>query len=341
MLLRRARGDARGSALHSNIAPMSTLRRLLMIDDDGLRAVVSMTDAIRAVQTVLTTVDPERALARRIIDVANGQLLSMPAEVGGFVGHKLASVAPGNPERGLDRIQGVYTVLDADTLTPRALIDGTELTSIRTPAVSAAVVDLVAARDARRVVVFGSGPQAVRHVEALRCIRPIEQVLVVGRDRARAASAAEAMGAFGVEARVGSATAAALADIVVCATTAREPVLDDVRDDATVVAVGSHEPDARELPGALLGRSQVMVESRDVATSEAGDVVLAIEEGSLTADAIVPMHEIAAGRVAPATDRPRIVKTCGMGWQDLAVAALATERASASATEPLAQGAHA
>jgi ornithine cyclodeaminase/alanine dehydrogenase-like protein (mu-crystallin family) len=165
----------------------------------------------------------------------------------------------------------------------------------------------------------------VRHVEAMRAIRPIERVRFVGRDRARADRAATLAAASGVDVAVGTAADVANADLIVCATTAREPLFDAarVRDHATVVAVGSHEPDARELPGELLGRARVIVESQRVALAEAGDVIIAVAEGHLSPDALTPMAQLFDGGGPEASARPVVIKTCGMGWQDLAVAQLA------------------
>ncbi|MDQ2660531.1 MAG: ornithine cyclodeaminase family protein [Actinomycetota bacterium] len=307
--------------------PLSTLR---ILDAEQLAERVSMEGAIRALQSTLREgFDPDDDPRRTILDVRHGQLLLMPAELGGYVGQKLATVAPGNPERGLERIQALYIVLDAETLTPVALLDGTELTSLRTPAVSAAVLDVTAASDASSLVVFGTGPQGIRHVEAMRAIRPIERVRFVARDaeRTRRAVDAAAAAAPGVDIAPGSAGDVAHADLIVCATSATQPLFvhELVGDHAAVVALGSHEPDQRELPGELLGRSQVIVETRHVAQTEAGDVVMAIAEGRLTAESLVPMAGIVGGSVPVASDRPRVLKTCGMGWQDLAVARVAVE----------------
>ncbi|MGI9824036.1 ornithine cyclodeaminase family protein [Agromyces sp. Marseille-Q5079] len=304
---------------------------LHLLDGPALADRITMRSAVDALQEVLRSgFDPDGDPARTIVDVRHGQLLLMPSDVGAYAGQKLATVAPANPARGLERIQAIYVVLDADTLAPVALLDGTELTSIRTPAMSAAVVDVVAPANAGSLVVFGTGPQGVRHVEAMRAIRPITRVRFVGRDRERAARAVAAVATGGLDVAVGTPADVADADLVVCATTAREPLFDHalVRGRAVVVAVGSHEPDARELPGALLGRARVIVESRRVALAEAGDVVLAIGEGHLSPDALVPMSTLFddpnGDDTGPeASARPVVVKTCGMGWQDLAVAQLA------------------
>lgn len=288
---------------------------------------VTMSGAIAELQRLLRAgFDPEQDLPRTILDVPNGQLLLMPAAVDGAVGQKFATVAPGNPDRGLERIQGLYILLDGESLAPTAILDGTALTSLRTPAVSASVVDLLAEPDAGDLVVFGTGPQAVRHVEALQAIRPLRTVRLIGRDQERTRQAVEAAGAIAPDAQIltGTPDDVRTADLIVCATTASEPLFpaSDARDDATIVAIGSHEPAKAEVHPDLVGRAQVVVESRRVALSEAGDVVRAIETGTMAPADLVTMHELFTGAVTPATDRPRIVKTCGMGWQDLAVARL-------------------
>ncbi|WP_438855731.1 ornithine cyclodeaminase family protein [Agromyces sp. M3QZ16-3] len=302
-----------------------TLDSLSLIDGPAIAERASMRSAVDAIARVLRDGhDPDADPPRSIVDVRHGQLLLMPSELGGWVGQKLATVAPGNPAHGLDRIQALYVLIDAETLTPVALLDGTELTSLRTPAVSAAVLEVVAAPEAASLVVFGTGPQGVRHVEAMRAIRPISRVRFVGRDPERARRAVASVARPGLDVAVGTAADVADADLVVCATTAREPLFEGalVAEHAAVVAVGSHEPTARELPGELLGRAHVVVESTRVALREAGDVILAIGEGRLTADGLIPMSTLFDGSPAP-SGRPVVVKTCGMGWQDLAVAPLA------------------
>ncbi|MDQ0615286.1 ornithine cyclodeaminase/alanine dehydrogenase-like protein (mu-crystallin family) [Microbacterium sp. W4I4] len=300
---------------------------LTLVSARSIAERVTMSGAIAELQRLLRAgFDPEDDLPRSILDVPNGQLLLMPAAADGAVGQKFATVAPGNPSHGLERIQALYILLDGDTLAPTAILDGTALTSLRTPAVSASVVDLLAEPDAGDLVVFGTGPQAVRHVEALQAIRPLRTVRLIGRDQDRTRQAVEAARAIAPDAQImaGTPEDVRTADLIVCATTASEPLFaaSDARDDATIVAIGSHEPTKAEIHPDLVGRSQVVVESRRVALAEAGDVIRAIGTGSLQETDLVTMHELFTGAVAPATARPRIVKTCGMGWQDLAVARL-------------------
>ncbi|KJL31928.1 ornithine cyclodeaminase family protein [Microbacterium azadirachtae] len=298
---------------------------LTLVSASALAARVDMGTAIAAIAAVLRGgFDPEQDLPRMVLDVPNGQLLLMPAAADGAVGQKFASVAPGNPAHGLDRIQAVYVLLDGETLAPTAILDGTALTELRTPAVSAAGLDLLAEPEAGDLVVFGTGPQAVRHVEAIAAIRPLRTVRLIGRDEQRRAAAVAAAAAFAPHAEVsaGSVSDVAAADLLVCATSASEPLFASglVRDDAAVAAIGSHEAGKSELDPALLGRGQVVVESRRVARSEAGDVMRAVAEGALRDEDVVTLHEVFTSVFPVDRTRPRILKTCGMGWQDLVIA---------------------
>ncbi|HEX4811355.1 MAG TPA: ornithine cyclodeaminase family protein [Nonomuraea sp.] len=299
----------------------ATLERLVPVG----RAVAILEDALRA------GLDPEATPQRPAVDLPAGQLLLMPAAAGRYAGVKVVSVAPGNPARGLPRIQGTYLLLDGDTLAPLATLDGIALTSLRTPAVSALAVRHLAGPAGGRLVVFGSGPQAWGHVLALREVRPVTDVTVVGRDRGRAEALAARCRALGLPARAVPADrageAVAAADLVACCTTAREPLFPGklTRDGATVVAVGSHEPAARELDGDLVARATVVVEARASALEEAGDVIIPIRHGTISTGHLAGnLAELIGGEVA-AGPGPRVFKSTGMAWEDLVVAAAAYE----------------
>jgi ornithine cyclodeaminase/alanine dehydrogenase-like protein (mu-crystallin family) len=269
-------------------------------DVERLLGVTAAADALEA--ALLAGLDPEAEPPRGVVAIGGGELLVMPAAVGSHAAVKLVTVG------GEPRVQGVCVVFDAGTLAPVALIDGIALTNLRTPAVSALAVRRLAVQDARRLLVFGRGPQAHAHVAAIRAVRPIEHVEMVGRD-------AGDVSAF-----------VAAADIVCCATTAREPLFDGalVADHATVVAIGSHEPDAREVDDTLAGRATVVVESRGSALREAGDVIAAgIPESDL-----VTLADLVRGGATADPARPRLFKSTGMAWEDAVVAAALTAAAA-------------
>lgn len=276
--------------------------------------------AVAALRSALAAgLDPEAEPPRSAFPFGAGELLAMPSSAGRYAGVKLVTIAPGNPARGLPRIHGTYLLFDAATLAPVATLDGAALTAVRTPAVSALGVDLLAPARASRLVIFGSGPQARGHVHALRAVRPVDSVRVVGRDPVRTQALVDELRGARVPAAVGDATAVADADLVACCTTARAPLFDGRRlpDSAVVVAVGSHEPAVREVDAETVRRCGALVEARAVALTEAGDVRLAIEEGAVRPDALVTLAGLVRGEAAA---RPRLVKTVGMGWEDLVVA---------------------
>jgi ornithine cyclodeaminase/alanine dehydrogenase-like protein (mu-crystallin family) len=253
---------------------------------------------------LLSGLDPESDAPRAAVELRGGELLLMPSAAAAHPVVKLVTIG------GEPRIQGVCVVFDGATLAPAALVDGIALTNVRTAAVSALAVRRLAPPDARRLVVFGRGPQAHAHVNAMREVRPIERVDMLGRDR-DAARTEELVAA---------------ADIVCCCTTAREPLFDGalVADHATVVAIGSHEPDARETDDALAARATVVVESRTSALREAGDVILALESGATAPESLVTLAELVRGNAEPAAGRPRLFKSTGMSWEDAVVAARLT-----------------
>ena len=250
----------------------------------------SYTQAADALERVLARpgFDPDADPPRTVMPAGDGELLVMPSSATGAVAVKLVTVGPREP-----RIQGVCVVFDPRTLAVAKVIDGVELTNLRTAAVSLVALRRLASPDSRRLVVFGRGPQARAHEAAVRAEFPIDQVHVVGRGD--------------------DPSVVAEADIVCCCTTAREPLFDaDLVDAPAVVAVGSHEPDARELPAELLHRATVVVESREAAMREAGDVVLAGVQELMT------LAELVRGAVVP--PGPRVFKSVGMAWEDAVVA---------------------
>jgi len=267
--------------------------------DPGSLSVAEAADAIEA--ALAGGLDPESGPPRTVLGVGEGDLLVMPAAVGSVAAVKLVSVGPNEP-----RVQGVCVLFDAASLAPVALIDGISLTNLRTPAVSVVAVRRLAAPEARRLVVFGRGPQAEAHAAALRAERPITDVSFLGRGD--------------------DPSAVAGADIICCCTTAREPLFDGalVADHACVVAIGSHEPLVRETDDRLAARATVVVESRSSALREAGDVIAAVEAGVLDPDSLVTLRDLVRGADVP--PGPRLFKSTGMAWEDAVVAAALYDR---------------
>jgi ornithine cyclodeaminase len=297
------------------------------IDAAMLASLVPMTSAIDAIEQALLDGWPGRDPLRTPVPVSSGELLLMPSEAPEYVGIKITTVAPGNPGRRLPRIQATYVLHDAGSLTPLALLDGTALTALRTPALSAVATRHLAAKDAAELVVVGTGPQAFGHVHAMQAVRDIRRVGVVGHTEQATNGLVARLRDMGIAAYPAGRPDVSGADIICLCTTARSPVFPDAwfGDRPHVNAVGSHEPTARELEAATIARGQVVVESRDAALKEAGDLLMAFADGVppevICADLVELVHGAPVDR-----QQMTIFKSVGLAWQDLAVAALAYRR---------------
>lgn len=293
------------------------------ISGDEVFARVSFEAAVRAIQRGLQAgIDPAKDFPRSVLPLNHGQLMLMPTQSSEFVGIKVLTVAPGNAALGKATIQAVYLLMDALTLSPVAFIDGAALTTLRTPATSAAVADHLAPDQVDHLVVFGSGPQAWGHVEAMRAIRSIGTVTIVDIDQGRATDLATRVQVSGLNSRVGSADDVRDAQLIVCATTSRTPLFNGslVRNDSLTVAVGAYEPDTRELGSELITKAQLVVDDIGTALREAGDLIIPIAEGVIESASLIPMRDIITGTTPVDHQRPRVFKSTGMSWEDLVVA---------------------
>jgi ornithine cyclodeaminase/alanine dehydrogenase-like protein (mu-crystallin family) len=205
------------------------------------------------------------------------------------------------------------------------VIDGAALTALRTGAVSGLATRWLARSDARRLVVFGAGVQARVHVEAVRAVRDIDEVVVVSRSAATAEALAREIGA-----RPGAAADVATADVVCTCTTSADPLFDGalLAPGTHVNAVGAYTPETREVDTAAVARSRVAVETREVAMAEAGDLLMPIAEGAVGTDHIVAdLEDVVRGsavRRSPAD--VTLFVSVGMAFEDLVVARAAVDR---------------
>ncbi|MFG3715423.1 ornithine cyclodeaminase family protein [Micromonospora sp. NPDC047730] len=310
------------------IPPAASFAGMRLIPAEAVAA-TPVRVAVDALEAALRAgLDPERETPRSKVPTRGGELLVMPATRGAYSGCKLLTSTPDNAGRGLPLIQGAFVLFEGPEQRPAALVDGTALTNLRTPAVSALAVRHLlprAAGDALRLTVFGTGPQARAHVEAMLALHAIAEVFLVGRDGPRRDRLAARCDRAGVPVRVyepGPVTdAVTAADVICCCTSASTPLFDGalVRPDAVVVAIGSHSPDAREVDDRLVARSHVVVESLAGTPREAGDIVAALAAGVLREEDLRPLRDVVTGRVRLPAGRPRLFKGTGMPWQDLVV----------------------
>lgn len=249
------------------------------------------------------------------------------------LGVKLVTVYPDNPAKGLPTVMGVYLLLDGRTGEPAALIDGPSLTARRTAAASALAARYLARPDAERLLMIGTGTLAPYLIEAHASVRPICNVLIWGRDPAKAAKLAAKLDRpdFRVAATDDLAAAAAGAHVISCATSSREALLQGawLQPGVHVDLVGAYRPDMREADDAVLAMARVFVDTRAGALHEAGDVVQAIAAGVLHEDDIAgDLFDLCRGARDGRRfyDQITLFKSVGASLEDLAAARLASLR---------------
>jgi ornithine cyclodeaminase len=190
-------------------------------------------------------------------------MLAMPARSAELklAAFKMLTLVDGNRARGIPGVMGELTVLDAVTGAPYARLPAEDVTLLRTAACSAVATDLLAPRDADSLALFGSGPQAAHHAEAMLAVRPIKHILILGRDPGRARKLADELQTrFGIEAAVGTDAKALREAAIICTVTnAREILFEsgDVRADVHINAIGAYRPDMCEVPAVLLREAAI------------------------------------------------------------------------------------
>ncbi len=279
--------------------------------------------------------------ARTHIDVPAhaGTALFMPsyAECFGKIGVKIVNVFGNNRAQGLPVIQGMVCLFDADTGGPLAVLNGTFLTALRTGAASGAATDLLARDNACRVAMFGAGVQGRTQLEAVCAVRSIEKVWVYDAHREAAATFARDMAAaLSVEIAVAESSSEALqhADIVCTATVSATPVFADaeIGPGTHINAIGSYKPDVQEIPSDTVLRARVIVDHRESALEETGDLIIPLKAGLMQETHIqAELGDVVAGRAEDRTSDTEVTlfKSVGVAIQDLAVGARVLERAQA------------
>ena len=289
-----------------------------------------MPAAIDALEAAFAAETLPEAPLRSHLETSAGTLLMMPSHGTPGVGVKLVTLTPSNADRGQPFIHAAYVLFAPETQALRAVFDGSALTALRTGAVSGLATRHLAREDARRLVVYGAGVQARSHLEAMRAVRAIEELVVVGRGRANADALVDAATTSGLAARVGQTGAERDADIVCTTTTSTEPVVfgRELRDGVHVNAVGAYATSMRELDATAVARARVVVETREAADAEAGDLALALADGAIGPGHVAAdLHELVTGTAVRTSDTDvTLFKSVGVAFEDLVVASAALDQ---------------
>ncbi len=251
---------------------------------------------------------------------------------------KITTLTPDNPDRGLPLIHGVVVLTDTETGQITALLDGGELTAVRTGAVAGLATGLCASKDAEDLAVIGAGVQARALVRAMFAVRPIRSVRVFSRTRARTERFAEWVSDTAgrpVKITVCGTAKTAIADAaVICTATStsdRTPLVaaDWVAPGAHVNVIGGTHEDAVEVDPALLAAAFVVVEERAAAIEDAGEVRAALADGLIGVDDLHELGALVNGETG-GHGRTSLFRSVGMAIEDTAAAAALREAARAA-----------
>jgi alanine dehydrogenase len=266
-------------AMRSGAVPATAAGMPLVLGAAETRELLPMTDLIEAVGRRLA--DAGEAPARVIVPGEGSTWVVMPGPRDGGLLCKMVRVLADGGGSAEPTVAGTVVLLSASGEV-EALVDAATLTVRRTAAAAAYATDRLARRDAGVLALFGAGALAEPHVEAVNVVRPLRDVRVVSASGSSAERLADRLAVAGWPARAsGPADALAGADLVVTVTTSPVPVFSDehVADGAHVNAMGAYLPGRREIPGATVARARIVVETREAAWEEAGDLIQARDEG--------------------------------------------------------------
>lgn len=317
---------------------------MLALTAGEVLTLVPMTDAIELMKAAFRDLSTGAASAPLRTPIAvparDAVSLYMPAAVPsvGGLGLKVVSVFPHNPAHGKPTIHALICLVDPEDGTPLAIMDGTSVTALRTGAVSGAATDLLANTGSRVLALFGTGAQAVTQAQAVCTVRPIAEIRVVGRSAEKVAAFIERVRttdsavAERMHATLAPEDALRGADVVCTATAATAALFgDDAIEPGTHInAVGAYTPAMQEVPAETVARALIVVDQREAAWEEAGDLVIARDRGLITAESIhAELGDLVSGarpgRTTP--DQVTFFKSVGNAVQDIAVGRRAVDRA--------------
>jgi ornithine cyclodeaminase/alanine dehydrogenase-like protein (mu-crystallin family) len=250
-------------------------------------------------------------------------------------GLKAVCVFPGNPAKGKDTHQGAVILFSFETGEPLAIESASAITAVRTAAVSAVAIDLLARRDAGVLAIIGAGIQGRAHLEAINHVRDLTGVRVADKMTERTQKFVEEMGprySFPIRPMASVEAAVKEADILVTVTNSSEPVIrrDWIAAGTHINAVGACVPSAREIDSQTMASSKLFVDKRESTLQEAGDYLLALKEGAIGPDHIqAEIGEVLIGAKPGRKSNEEITlfKSLGLAIEDLAAAEYAYRKA--------------
>ena len=317
---------------------------VLILNEEDVQRLLPMNECIEVMERAFVALargeveQPLRTIFRP--PQVRGVMALMPTFRGGetpLFGFKAICVFPGNAAIGKDAHQGSVILFDGATGELRAIANASAITAIRTAAVSGLATRVLAKPDASTLAIIGAGVQARAHLEAIACVRKLRRVLVAASRKESAERFAQSMKSHvdcEVEPVGSPEEAVREADIVVTATTSREPVVHHewLSPGTHINAIGTFSPRARELDTATMASSSIFVDRRESAFNEAGDYLIAAGERAIGPESILAeLGEVLIGDHPGrrSSDEITVFKSLGLAMEDLAAAEYCYQKALA------------
>lgn len=311
---------------------------MLLLSREDIKKVFTMKDALEADKEafILYSQGKSTVPLRTNIGIGkhSGQSLFMPAYVEDLdsAGIKIVSVFPKNLEIGKPSLPAKMVLIDGKNGEICCIMDGTYLTQLRTGAASGTATELLARQDAKKGMLFGTGGQAATQLEAMLTVRKLDTVKVVDIDAKRAqlfvSAMREALSHFDAEIGLCEDPDSFIgeADIITTATTSKKPVFEGrrVKKGAHINAVGAYTHEMQELDDYIVSHAdKVIVDAREAAWAEAGDLILPLNKGIINEGRINgELGELLLGKVKGRENNEEltIFKTVGLAVLDIVTA---------------------
>lgn len=307
----------------------STAMSLLLLSLDEVKQSITMNQAIDAMERAfIQLAQHETELPLRTglsIASEDALMLTMPAYLSKdhALGLKVVSIFPQNVKKNKPSIHGLMMLLDASSGEAKALMDAAFLTALRTGAVSGLATKYFAKENAHHVAIIGSGVQAKTQLAAVAAVRNITKVSIWSRNIIHAKQFAKELAAqYDVHAYDAVAAAIQDADIICTATNSTEPLimLEDIKPDVHINAIGSHSPLMQEISTNVLGHSIVIVDQLEAALAESGEIIHAIKEQRLNSTSIIEIGAWLMQKQHDYKNQRTVFKSVGLAIQDISVA---------------------
>lgn len=314
---------------------------MLLLSEREVQSLIDIDELITALEQAHIQYSTGKAVmpVRLVVPLPQiqGRITSMPGylDQDHSLGMKVVTYFQNNEKQGLPAILATIMLFSAETGKMIAVMDGTCITTIRTACASALATRVLANPETPVLGVIGAGVQARAHIRALSCVRNLSRIKIYSPSGASGrkikADLEEEIG-IKIDIMPSAEQTVRDSDLVVTVSTAKEPVLKSewLKAGVHLNAVGSHRPDLREIDGATLSCSRVVVDSRQAIMAECGDILLAVKENSFSEQGIhAEIGEVLAGTKPGRSSAAEITlyKSVGIAIQDVATAQLIYRKA--------------